>query len=219
MLQVNPYYFYDFGRSMQSVVEWAHSTRQVDSRAVKSLTGAVDFLNNLLDPNAELQLPQSSDPATALRDLLNRPLKTMTVEASTKSEIIRTVLKFQHVYDAELGTRDFLIVEEIGIYSVSALLNRAHRHLDVEVIVTLNRLAPSAPNDFAFAGRALALDLNTASGFHSLRSVEAVARSYHMAVKELSAVVENHALSAVINELRDHMKSSKETNRQMCLCP
>jgi hypothetical protein len=213
MFQVNPYYFYDFGRSVQAVVEWANSSRPMDDRTLKSLADAEDFLKNLMDPDSDLPLPQSSEPAATLRDLLRIPLKTKTADAGNKNEIIKAILKFQHVYDAELGTKDFLLVGEIGIYSASALLMRAHRHLNIEVLVALNKLAPSAQSDYALAGRALAFDLNTACGFHALRSVEAVARRYHMTVKERSTVVENQPLSAVINELRDHMNSGKG-NRQ-----
>jgi len=208
MLQVNPYYFFEFGRVIQSIVEWASSPRRVDALAASALKAAEDFLTRSLDPEAELPFPQSSDPATALRDLLLATLNTMTADGVTKSKILLAVTKFQHDYDAELGTKNFLVVEEIGIYSTTALLDRAHRHLDIEVLVALDKLTPSAQTDLAFAGRALALELNTASGFHALRSVEAVARSYHMTVKQRPAVVENQPLSAVINELRDYMKSS-----------
>jgi hypothetical protein len=122
---------------------------------------------------------------------------------------MKAILKFNIVFDAELGTKDFLVVQEIGIYSPSALLMRAQRHLHAEVLLTLTRLVPSATSDYALAGRALAFEMSMACGFHALRSVEAVARSYHMIVKERSTVVENQPLSAVINELRDHLTSNK----------
>jgi hypothetical protein len=207
MLQVQAYYFYEFGRFMQAVVEWTTSPREMDDRALKSLSDAEYLLTDLIDPDNDVSFPQSSVPATKLRDMLRAVQRMKTADLGNKGEIQKAVLKFHHVYDAELGTKDFLLVEEIGIYSASALLNRAYRHLDVDVLLTLNKLAPSAHGDYAYAGRALALDLNTACGFHALRSVEAVARSYHMTVKQRDTVVENQPLSAIINELRDHMRS------------
>lgn len=209
MFETNPYWFYDFGRLMQTVLEWASSTRSVDERAVTSLTQTREFLDVLIDPDSEFPMPQSADPAARLRDLAAVPLRDKVPEAVNKREILKAILKFNHVFDSELGTKDVLVVQEVGIYSSSALLTRAHRHLDAGVVVALNKLAPSATRDYGLAGRALAFDLNSACGFHALRAVEAVARAYHMVVKERDAVIENQPLSAVINEFRDHMKSSK----------
>jgi hypothetical protein len=206
MFKVNPYFFYEFGRVMQGVIEWSQSLRPLDERASKALADADDFLEGLMDTGADFPMPQSSEPAAEIR------LKIQLAKAGAKdakNELNKAIIRFHHVYDAELGASDFLQIPEIGIYSASALLTKAHRHLHVEVLVALEKLAPSAATDYALAGRALAFELNTACGFHALRSVEAVARSYHMIVKERSTVIENQPLSAVINELRDHMKSSK----------
>jgi hypothetical protein len=208
MFRVNPYFFYDFGRAMQMVIEWSHSSRLLDDRALNALETVDSFLKELMDAD-DFPMPQSSVPAAKIRALLELTLKNKTMGEDTKNEINKAILKFQYAYDAELGTSDFFQVPQIGIYSGSGLLTKAHRHLHTEVLVALAKLAPSATIDYALAGRALAFDLNTACGFHALRSVEAVARSYHMVVKGRSAVVEQQPLSAVIKELRDHMASSK----------
>ena len=68
------------------------------------------------------------------------------------------------------------MLEDIGIFATNQLIENADAHLPKSVQSVLDA---RVKDDFKAAGRCLAFDLFTASGFHSVRAVEAVARAYY----------------------------------------
>ena len=83
---------------------------------------------------------------------------------------------FDNNLAAELRLLDTYLVSQKGIYSTRLLVEEAERQFPPEL---LPLLTDKAKEDFRQAGRCLAFELPTACGFHSLRAVEAVMRSYY----------------------------------------
>jgi len=87
--------------------------------------------------------------------------------------------EFETVLGAELRIADAYFVAQKGLYSTTDLLERADIALDED---TARVLPTGAINDFRQAGRCLALELSTASGFHILRATESVLRTWYALV-------------------------------------
>jgi hypothetical protein len=89
------------------------------------------------------------------------------------SEAIR---EFRAVLAAELGTTDAYFISKKGIYSTNDLIERADNALST----ALRTFVPSqALLDFREAGKCLAFDLFTATGFHILRATDSTLRAYY----------------------------------------
>ncbi len=94
----------------------------------------------------------------------------------TKYFLNTAIDEFRTVFSAELGTSDAYIVSKKGIYSTKDLIERTENALSASLRVFL---PPQAITDFKEAGRCLAYDLFTASGFHVLRATDATLRAYY----------------------------------------
>ena len=99
-------------------------------------------------------------------------------DATVDARINQTVDKarvFKTVLIAELQTLAAYHVTEKSIYSTAALIERAENVLPKYI---RDELSPETREDINQAGRCLAFDLPTASGFHTWRAVETVLVSY-----------------------------------------
>lgn len=106
--------------------------------------------------------------------IVNRPINAQQI-ASVKAAI----RNFETVLANDCPGLDVFVVDKKGIYDTSALLENA----DEAIKYTLSdleqkTLSEDVYRDFREAGRCLALELSTAAGFHTARSVEAVVRRY-----------------------------------------
>jgi hypothetical protein len=90
--------------------------------------------------------------------------------------IINSLREFQIVLQTELGRMDTYFISQKGIYSTSDLIERADNVLPVEIIKVLSE---SIRSDIKQAGRCLAFDLATATGFHIMRALEGVLRDFY----------------------------------------
>jgi hypothetical protein len=121
---------------------------------------------------------------------------------------IKTSLsEFETVFAAELPTFDTYIVSKKGIYSTADLVERADMAFDEGA---RTHLSAEVLSDFRQAGRCLAFELATGAGFHTMRAVEAVVRSYWRLVLEPERI-KPPEMAVCINELR----AAKESERLM----
>ncbi len=90
---------------------------------------------------------------------------------------VRSALdKFEHTLAAELRGATTYYVPRIGIYDTAKLVDSAEQHVDDGLRSSMNEMAVK---DFHDAGRCLAFNLPTASGFHAARAVEATLADYY----------------------------------------
>ena len=116
------------------------------------------------------------------------------------------LVKFENVLEYELAERQIIwSVEKVGIFDSNDLIEHAEDHLSESA---KGAMSERSLQDFRAAGRCLAFQLFTASGYHSLRVLEAMARRFHKAVMELPAE-EDKPLGPIINDLRGRLKTEE----------
>lgn len=121
------------------------------SLGMKLLTDIENLMTYYRDATQEER--DSDDPATNFR----------------YSGITALAREFETVLTAELSTLGVYQVAPKGIFSTPALIDYAENAFGDDVKNVLNNTAALAIDDTNQAGRCLALDLPTASGFHIMR--------------------------------------------------
>ncbi|MBT5413667.1 MAG: hypothetical protein HOH66_06245 [Rhodospirillaceae bacterium] len=90
----------------------------------------------------------------------------------------QAVATFETVFSAEMAEATSYYIPKRGIYDTPALIDRADDSFPAEVRPFV---AAKTIEDWQAAGRCLALNLCTASGFHVVRAVEGTLESYFQA--------------------------------------
>ncbi len=109
--------------------------------------------------------------------------------------------EFETVLEAELQSLDTYLVSQKGTHSTPDLIERAEIMFPTAI---RNRLPPQAIIDIRHAGRCLALDNPTASGFHILRAVESVMGVYFKLVTGNPLPTRMRNWGVYIKTLRKH---------------
>jgi hypothetical protein len=91
------------------------------------------------------------------------------------SSIVAKIQQFQNVLIADLRITASFTVTKSGIFDVNQLVNCAHQALPDDV---RGKLPKEALDEIDASGKCLAFSLPTASGFHAMRAVERVIRTY-----------------------------------------
>jgi len=129
-------------------------------KSMEALRDAVDNVRAQCD----------ADPST-----LSTPLKGTPEAAAMANAIVGLEVTLNH----ELNGLPIWLVTARRAYSIDTLINNAESILDPD---SINLLSNHSIEDIRQAGKAIAFDLPTAAGFHSLRAVERIARSYHKVI-------------------------------------
>jgi hypothetical protein len=117
--------------------------------------------------------------------------------------VVQRAKEFEIVLANDLPGMDTYHVYQKGIYSTPALIDFAERALlDGLTEAAKNLISADVLRDFNQAGRCLAFELPTASGFHTMRSVEALLREYWTLVKRPPEGMRPPEMATCINELR-----------------
>lgn len=186
MKAVDLNYFLDLGSALQ------------EASSVDPKGGLFDAYFRLIRLNGSLRTLSSGQLArlsatahdltelqTALTAFENRHFrdaegKWRTPEASERSEfelstIVNKVSQFRTVLTADLRIASAFSVLHAGIFDVNLLVNSAHKALGADAI---KRVSVEALTELDASGKCLAFDLPTAAGFHAMRAVERVIKSY-----------------------------------------
>lgn len=99
-------------------------------------------------------------------------------------------------------------IGRIGTHHTEKLMESAIDNLSE---VVRSRLSVDATNDINAAGRCLALNVPTASGFHILRAVEALMRDYHFKLTGTHLAKKNRNWGAFIKVLTENGATSDVT--------
>lgn len=113
---------------------------------------------------------------------------------------------FKHNLAAELKGCATYFVPKRGIYDTAELIDRAELHMPQELHSTI---PPLALSEFQEAGRCLAFNLPSASGFHVARAVEAMLIGY-AALFGVELDPEKDGMGAYVNALEEAKKSEQE---------
>jgi hypothetical protein len=192
--RINPFSFYDFGKEINAVLSLSGET--VPTRdAFWPLWRARNVIQKLIagDP-----IPIGIS-ATKAKEILDRINYIMDDRFQTKNEkgepqlrfpedndppiaawainwIRTTISEFETVFAEEMRETATYFVPRRGIYYTPALVDSAEQTFPKDL---LPFIPDKAKADWKAAGRCLAFNLLSASGFHVARAVEACLESYY----------------------------------------
>jgi len=181
MNQISLQFFYDLGSVMRPLASIQGGMKLMDAwsplyrvgQELTSLTGTDWFSPAVKASNVSaFKLLKLLATFTARTDFDS---ELTFFEAN---EITKTAADFETVLRSELLVADVYYVTKKGGYDTGDLLGNAERNFPAELGVKV----PRAIGDIRQAGKSLAFELSTASGFHVLRGTETVVRSYWDAV-------------------------------------
>ena len=184
MDRVSHYSFYELGQRL-SALHTLDKDETVDENVIVFLMARMELQNLLNSPVAvRVSRPAIEDLANNLNKLLPKNVggdhegdATLDYDAArlrTQLEQLEVVIK------AELDSLAAYVVSQKGAYSTPDLVEQAENMIPEK---TRNLLPASVIKDVREAGRCLAFDLPTASGFHILRAVELVMHELWQHVK------------------------------------
>ena len=174
---------------------------------------AKEWLRWLIDGTLGFQINVSRAAAEQLVGYLNvlvpdqaaaaAPVPTISQDRKVQwweaSGLSRSLTEFETVFAAELPTIATYVVAKKGIYETADLIERSEQAIDEGARAVLSE---DCKSDFQQAGKCLAFELPTASGFHTMRATESVVRKYWQLVKKPVAPTKPPEMAVCINELR-----------------
>jgi hypothetical protein len=201
MQRIDLDYWYTFGRAMSLLEEcFAVTPCNLDSRDWSRIKTAVSWLGPIA--TGKLALLSGTKAAAAELIALLAPLleghrntPEATVDPLSQAKIYTLITAFHNSMRSGAQDAYVFLVSGIGAYSATALISDATSHLSELVQQTLDK---AEKQDFVVAGACLACAFPTASGFHSMRAMEAEARRYHKFVTGAAIQVE-WTLDSLIN--------------------
>jgi hypothetical protein len=166
----------------------------------------------LIEGQAKVRLKESAESAQALLQRIDSILALHQQNADViltdeqVNEFNGSWGKFENDLQLDLTRAPIFFVKRKGIYETPPLINSAEYALVDDV---RREVSPEAKRDLNQAGRCLAFELATASGYHALRAVEKVSRDYLSAVT--GKPLEKANLKGVIDGLRGSGKADVKT--------
>ncbi|HXQ38726.1 MAG TPA: hypothetical protein VN843_32290 [Anaerolineales bacterium] len=149
---------------------------------VRALHDLKDCLNFFLVNSADTNWKATRDRVKELLALIEprvgdspAELYVAPFEAGFESRVKQLREAFEATFASEAQDSTVFSVSQKGTHSTLDLMERAYENLSPEV---RSRLSSEIKTDIAEAGRCLALDCHTASGYHILRAVERLIVKY-----------------------------------------
>lgn len=211
MKRVNQYQFYQIGIAIHPMTEIADNSKYADVwYACFQAKNWLEFLlNDHLTPlvtcrAAAAKLINAMNPV--IPELGNIDQEKLATELPTYTAwfIRQAAHEFEIVFAAELETTDTYYVSQKGIYSTNLLIEKAEQAFTAEVQA---QFPPQMISDIRQAGKCLAFDLDTASGFHIVRAAEGVIYKYYVAVTGTTPKRKDRNWGAYVRNLNRHLKN------------
>ena len=181
MIRMNPHYFYSLGLSLNPLQSIA--TDDEIASIVIDLYVARNALDGLF--NGFYPFRACVKAGDDLRQIISEIIdqynqdKSAKVDAYSSYRLTSTASRFQTILAAEMQTLDTYHASQKALYSTQDLIERA----EIVFPETIRSTVPQETiNEVRAAGRCLAFELPTASGFHIVRATEAVIRDYYRAI-------------------------------------
>lgn len=219
MKQINTYGLYQLANQLAPLRGLPVDPKQLD-RDDYTLTFAAFYLDQFFNQNKVLPLELSSDAANELSDAVKAVIKKIwanppeEVERWQLNSIKSKLNQLETVMGLELQRHLTYLVSQIGGYSMPLLTTKAEVNILEDALAVIDE---QAKKDFREAGRCLAFEVPTASGFHSMRATENVLRQYYReltgkaseridwgtCVTELKKAKANPKVMQVLDQIRD----------------
>lgn len=142
----------------------------------------------------------------ALEELSKVPELSSQITQQQVNSIIDALNDFEVVLANELLGADTYYVDRVSGFDTETLIWNAEKCFPAE----FGNKVPEALPDIREAGKCLAFSLNTAAGFHALRAMEAVVRSYWSRVSGGKPHPEQKNLGAYIKSMDENNFGSKK---------
>jgi hypothetical protein len=190
MDKLNIPFFYQLGTQLNPLTKMkVESQNQVN--ILIAAYPVRNSINSLLNWSGRLKVCHASARAfiTAI-DVAQKKFTEAKPEDATKNDtsvnwafqqVIDKAKTFETVLSEELLTISAYSASQKGIYSTSDLIDQASNIFPPSV---LGKLSQSIIQEVNQAGRCLAFDISTATGFHMLRATEEVLHKYYLIVCE-----------------------------------
>lgn len=217
MKRVNQYFFYQIGAAVNPLVDLKDEVSYNDLwlMVVTAANSLRELLENEQFPvhtcrSAAQKLHAAAKAATpkiADGDDLSVEL-AKSVPTSIIWDLRNAAKEFELVFAAELETTDVYYVSQKGIYSTSDLIERADATFTAGVRA---KLTPEIVSDIRQAGKALAFDLDTASGYHMIRATESLIHIYYVKVSGSIPRRKDRNWGAYVRNLNAHRKANSNS--------
>ncbi|MBI4295037.1 MAG: hypothetical protein HY669_02595 [Chloroflexi bacterium] len=218
MQQVNPYVLYQLAVALKPIADLKGGVTYRDAQ-MPMLIGKIwlrYFLGRTFAP-----LPITAPVAQQLLQNIEDLFPGQTVPPGQEDQPIPTLFsvqnslrEFETLLNNELQRADIYAISQKGIYSTPDLIEKAIIHFPQDV---RRNLSAQIVSDINAAGRCLAFDLPTASGFHIMRATEGViikyytyfvkkkpkGRNWGTYVRELKDTDADQKVVAVIDQIRE----------------
>lgn len=209
MIRISISFFYELGAVMRSVSTIRGGQKLGDIWV--PLLNAQTELTNLLASGWFLPAIRSTyAPAQklvgAIKPLTDRTDLDTEITPYEAWTVTNALSEFETTLKNELAIADAYFVTSKGAYDTTSLVTAAERIFPVDL---LNKV-PHAIIDIREAGKCLAFELSTASGFHALRATESVLRSYWDAIAKGKPHPEQKNIGVYLNEMaKGHLGSDE----------
>ena len=160
-----------------------------------------------LDRSADTTWRATRDRARQLIQLLASPKlleipgapQTQSMDFDYVRQIHKLISIFESTFASESEGSNVFSISPKGTHAILDLMDRADENLPLDV---RGRLSPEAIQDIRDAGKCLALDCHTASGYHMLRGVERIIIKYVEKVTGTTYGTKNRNWGAYIRVLK-----------------
>jgi hypothetical protein len=190
--KVNPYSYYEMARELIQLHGLADDVAAAD--ALFPIANCQTRMNELLQDGAPVPLGVSKATAQAVLNALNGLWESFSVDdgeggkkfewpkegvkiPSWKMNVYRHALeKFETVFSAEMSETATYFVPRRGIFYTPALVDTADETFPPDI---KDDIPEKTKAEWRAAGRCLAFNLLSASGFHVARAVEGTMEAYY----------------------------------------
>lgn len=190
--RINPFSFYDFGKELQLLAQVSSQSTQKVFFPLWQAQGAMQRLVK----GEPIPIGVSLAKAQALLERIDSLMASRFSKTNEKGETIMrfpeeadepinlwsvdwiktAISEFETVFAEEMRETATYFVPRRGIYHTPALVDSADETFPKEILPFIPQ---KAREDWKSAGRCLAFNLLSASGFHVARAVEACLESYY----------------------------------------
>jgi hypothetical protein len=209
MHTVRTWGFYVLGGAIHKLAELKNS---VNVRDIETDLQWASWTLFDLEDKATLPIEVCKPQCAELSKAIDRVLKaandnpTRNVFPFEISLLVDRAKKFEHVLESQLNELKIYLVNQTEWYSVTTLVEKGEDLIPSQVQSVLSDYAKSEMHQ---AGKCIAFNLPSAAGFHIIRALEDVVRSYYDAATGGKARPKNESMGPLISELEKEPNANK----------